>query len=44
MREQMSGTPNLEFTVIDPGTHMMGMEQPDAFAAALRDFRLRNAK
>lgn len=41
MREQMATIPNLEFVVIDPGTHMMGMEQPAALAAVLRNFRLK---
>lgn len=32
------GVPNCRDVLIDPGTNMMPMEQPDALAAALFDF------
>jgi 3-oxoadipate enol-lactonase len=39
MRQTANGIPGAEYTLIDPGTHMMPLEQPDALAAELVRFR-----
>lgn len=39
MRQTADGIPGCQYRVLDPGTHMMTMEQPDALAGALREFR-----
>ncbi|WP_194893137.1 alpha/beta fold hydrolase [Catenulispora pinisilvae] len=40
MRQTADGIPDAEYRLIDPGTHMMPLEQPDALAAELERFRL----
>jgi pimeloyl-ACP methyl ester carboxylesterase len=41
MRRTAHGIPGSEYVQLDPGTHMMPLEQPDALAAALGRFRIR---
>lgn len=39
MRRTARGIPGSEYVLLDPGTHMMPLEQPDALAAELCRFR-----
>jgi 3-oxoadipate enol-lactonase len=43
MRQTADGLPDCEYVELDPGTHMMTMEQPEAVADALLAFRERVA-
>ncbi|ATL70607.1 alpha/beta fold hydrolase [Nocardia terpenica] len=43
MRRTARGIPGSEYVLLDPGTHMMPLEQPDALAAVLRRFRTSNS-
>lgn len=38
-RQTADGIPGCQYRILDPGTHMIAMEQPDALAGALREFR-----
>ena len=39
MRQTAAGIPGCQYALLDPGTHMMPLEQPDALATELCRFR-----